>query len=220
MIKISKRLEAISSLIPINSNVLDIGCDHGLLDIYLYQKKISSNIIAADVNSNALSNAKENIKKYKLDKIITTRLGDGLDVLNDSDNTNTLVIAGMGAHTVMRILLNGLDKLKKINTIIIQSNTKLEFLRHEMSRLNYKIVDEELVCEASKYYTIIKYEKGHARYNKKELYFGPILMKKNSSLFKENNRIELEKLNMLLKLLPKNKIIERHKIKKKIRLYK
>lgn len=220
MIKISKRLEAISSLIPINSNVLDIGCDHGLLDIYLYQKKISSNIIAADVNINALSNAKENIKKYKLDNVIITRLGDGLDVLNDSDNTNTLVIAGMGAHTVMRILLRGLDKLKSINTIIVQSNTKLEFLRREMSKLNYKIVDEELVCEAGKYYTVIKYEKGHAKYNKRELYFGPILIKKNSPLFKENNKIELEKLNMLLKLLPANKIIERYKIKKKIRLYK
>ena len=41
MIKISKRLEAISSLVPINSNVIDIGCDHALLDIYLYQNKIS-----------------------------------------------------------------------------------------------------------------------------------------------------------------------------------
>ena len=45
MIKISNRLEAISSLIPNNSKVIDIGCDHGLLDIYLYQKKISNKII-------------------------------------------------------------------------------------------------------------------------------------------------------------------------------
>ena len=39
MIKLSKRLEAISSLIPNNSKIIDVGCDHGLLDIYLYQKK-------------------------------------------------------------------------------------------------------------------------------------------------------------------------------------
>ena len=39
MIKLSKRLEAISSLVPNNSKIIDIGCDHGLLDIYLYQKK-------------------------------------------------------------------------------------------------------------------------------------------------------------------------------------
>ena len=35
MINLSKRLEAISSLIPNKSKVIDIGCDHGLLDIYL-----------------------------------------------------------------------------------------------------------------------------------------------------------------------------------------
>ena len=71
MIKLSKRLEAISSLVPINSNVIDIGCDHALLDIYLYQHKISKKIIASDINVNALNNAKENIKKNKLEKIIT-----------------------------------------------------------------------------------------------------------------------------------------------------
>ena len=49
MIKLSKRLEAISSLVPNNSKIIDIGCDHGLLDIYLYQKKISNKIIAADI---------------------------------------------------------------------------------------------------------------------------------------------------------------------------
>ena len=41
MIKISKRLEAISSLVPVNSNIIDIGCDHALLDIYLIQNKIA-----------------------------------------------------------------------------------------------------------------------------------------------------------------------------------
>ena len=65
MIKISKRLEVISGLVPNNSKVTDIGCDHGLLDIYLYQKNISKKIIASDINENALNNAKENIKKNK-----------------------------------------------------------------------------------------------------------------------------------------------------------
>ena len=39
MIKLSKRLETISSLISKKSKIVDIGCDHGLLDIYLYQNK-------------------------------------------------------------------------------------------------------------------------------------------------------------------------------------
>ena len=89
MIKISPRLEAIATLVPINSNVIDIGCDHGLLDIYLYQKRISPKIIASDINSLALNNAKENIKRNHLEGIIETRLGNGLDSLNQEDNIDT-----------------------------------------------------------------------------------------------------------------------------------
>ena len=104
MIKLSKRLEAISSLVPNNSKIIDIGCDHGLLDIYLYQQKKCNKIIASDINKSALNNAKENIKKNNLETKIETRLGNGLDTLKESDGINAIVISGMGAHTVLGIL--------------------------------------------------------------------------------------------------------------------
>ena len=220
MIKISKRLEVISSLIPTNSNVIDIGCDHALLDIYLYQKKISKKIIATDVNANALNNAKENITKYKLNDYIETRLGNGLDPLNEEDGIDTVVISGMGAHTIVGIIKSNLKKLANVNTIIIQSNTKLVFLRKEITKLNYLIEDEVMVEDNKKIYTIIKLIKGKKRYSKKELYFGPILLKKKNRLFKENAKKELQKLNIYLKLLPKNRLLDRYKLKKEIRLYK
>ena len=219
MIKLSKRLEAISSLIPNNSKIIDIGCDHGLLDIYLYQQKKCNKIIASDINESALNNAKDNIKKNKLEKEIETRLGNGLDTLKENDNIDTIVISGMGAHTVVGILKNNLDKLKEIETIIIQSNTKIEFLRKEVTRLNYKIDDEVLIEDNKKIYTIIKFIKGKKKYSKKELYFGPILLKKNTKLFQMNNKKELDKLKLLLKMMPKNKMIDRYKIKRKIKMY-
>jgi len=220
MIKLSKRLEAISSLVPNNSKVIDIGCDHGLLDIYLYQSKISSKVIASDINENALNNAKENIKNNNLEKYIETRLGNGLDTLTDKDDINTIIISGMGSHTAIGILKNNLNKLKKIDTIIIQSNTKIELLRKEVTKLNYLIEDELLVEDNKKVYTVIKFIKGKKKYSKKELYFGPVLLKRNTELFQKNNKQELEKLNLLLKLMPKNKILDRYNIKKKINMYK
>ena len=74
MIKLSKRLTSIADMVEDNSKIVDIGCDHALLDIYLYQQKISNKIIASDVNENALNNAKENIRKNKLNNQIETRL--------------------------------------------------------------------------------------------------------------------------------------------------
>jgi len=220
MIKLSKRLEAISSLIPNDSKIIDVGCDHGLLDIYLYQKGISNKIIASDINENALNNARENIKKNKLEQFIETRLGNGLDTLNEIDDIDTIIISGMGAHTAVGILKNNHLKLSNINTIIIQSNTKIEFLRKEIIRLNYIIDDEILIQDNKKIYTIVKFIKGKKKYSKKELFFGPVLLEKNTKLFRENNDKELQKLQLLLKMLPKNKIIDRYKIKKKIRMYK
>ena len=219
MIKLSKRLESISSLVPNNSKAIDIGCDHGLLDIYLYQKGICKKIIASDINENALNNAKKNIKKNKLEKDIEIRLGNGLDTLKETDDINTVIISGMGAHTALGIIKNNIHKLKNIDTIIIQSNTKNEFLRKEIIKFNYKIDNELLVEDNKKIYTIIKFIKGKAKYNKKELFFGPILLKENTKLFKQNNKKEKEKLEIILKLMPKSKIIEIYKLKKKIKMY-
>ena len=74
MIKLSSRLKAIAELVPDCSNIVDIGCDHGLLDIYLTQSKKNITIIASDINQNALNNAIKNIKKEKLTSKIKTVL--------------------------------------------------------------------------------------------------------------------------------------------------
>ena len=69
-------------------------------------------------------------------------------------------------------------------------------------------------------YTVIKFIKGKKRYTKKELYFGPILLKKNDDLFKEYNNIEKNILIHLMKVIPKNNYLHRLKIYMKLRMYK
>ena len=154
MIKISKRLKSIADFIDDNSSLVDIGCDHGLLDIYLVQSKENIKVIASDINKNALDNAINNIKKYKLNNDIKTILSNGLDNI-DTKGLNTIVISGMGTHTIVGILYNNMRKLKNINTLVIQSNNDLDFLRYKVNKLGYKIVDEALVEDAGIIYTVI-----------------------------------------------------------------
>ena len=219
MIKLSQRLKSIANLIDDNTNIIDIGCDHALLDIYLTETKENIKITASDINSNALLNAKKNIKKYKLENKIKTIESDGLNNI-DTKNIDTIIISGMGSHTIVGILYNNINKLKKINTIILQSNNDIDFLRKKIVNIGYYIEKETLIKEKNIIYTIIKFKKGHKHYTRKELYFGPYLIKENSKLFQEKKELEYKKLKQIYKLIPKNHIHHRIKTLLKIKLYK
>ena len=124
---ISNRLKSLVKYVDKNDKIIDIGCDHALLDIYLIKNKIIDNIIVSDVHPSALNAGIENIKRYKLENKIDTRLGDGLKVLKEKDVVDTILISGMGTNTIKTILDK--DKLGSINKLIIQSNNDHELLR-------------------------------------------------------------------------------------------
>ena len=54
---ISKRLESVATLVDVGSRVIDVGCDHAFLDIYLTLNN-ENKCIATDINENALNGAK------------------------------------------------------------------------------------------------------------------------------------------------------------------
>lgn len=192
---LSKRLQAVATLVDIGVNVIDVGCDHAYLDIYLTLNN-SNTCLATDVNENALNNAKTNIKKYKLSRKIKTKLTIGLDGIevNDTDN---IVIAGMGTHTILDILKTN----KLSNTLIISSNNDIELLRKEVVKLGFYIDSEIFLFDNKKPYIIIKFVKGHKNYKKIDYSIGPIL---------KHNR---EYINYLIKI---NKNVLNHISKKKI----
>ena len=216
MIKLSSRLEKLANYVEDQSYIVDIGCDHGLLDIYLIQNRTDMKIIASDINQNALNNAKKNIQKYHLESKITTVLSNGLDNI-DTTSVDTIVIAGMGAHTIVGILYNNLKKIKKVKKIVLQSNNDLDFLRYKVTKIGYYIAKEELVEDAGIIYTIIEFRQGYRFYTKKQLYFGPSLLKENSKLFCQKCEIELKKLQQFYPMIPKNHYHHRRKTYWKIR---
>ena len=217
MNKLSKRLEIVASFIKDNTKIVDIGCDHGLLSIYLAGIYKNIKIIASDVNKNALSSAINNIKKYNLEDRIKTRLGSGLDVVS-AEEIDTVVIAGMGSNTIVGILKYSKDKLANVNNIIVQSNTDLYFLRKNITSIGYYIEDEVLVEDKNIIYTVIKFSKGKKKYSYKELYLGPILLDKNNELFKKKNDKELKTMKMINKNITKGHYFYRLKIKRNIKV--
>lgn len=166
---ISKRLETIASLIPNNSHVIDVGCDHALLDIYLAMDK-NCTCLALDISASALKGAKNNIHKYKLEKKITIVKTDGLKDI-EVNNNDYIVISGMGTSTIKHIL----ETNKLSNNLIISTHNEYDSLRAFVIKLGYKITDELFLFDKDKPYIIIKFEKGDNNYTLDDIMYGPIL---------------------------------------------
>ena len=198
--KLSERLEAISDFVDETDRLIDIGCDHAILDIYLCRKYKDMFIIASDIHEGALNQAKSNIEKHSLTKRIDTRLGDGLTIVNPSE-FDTIVISGMGFHNIKKILLNK-PKMIHYPKIIIQCNTDVVKLRKFVIKLGYKITREKLVMDNDIIYTVIEFKQGKEKYNYDQIYFGPRILENKDDLFNEYYSKKLLKYENLLLQLP------------------
>ncbi len=203
----SKRIKKLASLVDSNAFVIDVGCDHGLLDIYLTLYN-NNKCLACDINENALNSAKENIKKYNLD--IETKLSNGLNDIDVKEHS-TCVIAGMGTNLILSILSN--DKINKIDSLIIQTNNDYEELRKNVSKLGFYIEDEMAFKDKKIWYIIMKFKKGTKKYKKKEYILGPVLLNKSDKETIEYFKCEHDKYYKILKSIPKRYIFKRKKVK-------
>jgi len=211
--KISKRLKAISNFIEDNSNVIDVGCDHALLDIYLFNNKKNIKLIASDVKEGPLKQAEKNIEKYGCN--IKVKLGYGISTIEEY--IDTIVIAGMGGDTIIDILNKDKDKLSNIKNIIISPQSEWKKTRKFINDLGFIISSEKIIEDNNKFYLIIKFIKGNKKYSNKELEYGPILLKNKTLEFIKYYNFLLEEKIKILKQVPILKFKEKHKYKKQIK---
>lgn len=205
--RLSKRLKAITDFVCDNEKIIDIGCDHALLDIYIKENFNNVNLIASDIHEGALKMAQKNITKYNMEDKIELRLGDGLSIIS-KDEIDTIIIAGMGLINIKKILSDS-EKLENVNKIIVQSNTDVVSLRKFVIKLGFKINRETLVKDKDIIYTVIEFVPGKEKYSYEEIYFGPKILKNKDDLFNEYYTKKLLKYENLLLQLPQSQIKSR-----------
>ena len=98
------RIESIYSFIDTSDLVVDVGCDQAKLGLMLAKREQKS--IASDISENVISKARESIGN---NPYIDLRVSNGLDNIK-SGEADTLVLSGMGTHTMVGILQNNLNK--------------------------------------------------------------------------------------------------------------
>ena len=156
---LSQRLLKIEEMIPQCSCLADVGTDHAYIPILTVERGKCIRALATDINKGPVMKADKNIREHCLQDRIETRLGPGLSVLNEGE-AETVVIAGMGGNMISDILTQDLQKARSVKTLILQPMKHQDVLREALSRLGFRIIDEELVREDRRFYHIIKASSG------------------------------------------------------------
>ena len=216
--KINNRLKTIGDLVEANSFCLDVGCDHALLDIYLAKSKKNIKTIASDIAEGPLEQAKNNIKRERLENEIETRLGPGLTTY--TKDIDTIIISGMGGRNMIGIMKESPKVLKQVKTLILSPNNYQEDVKRYLCKNNFYIENEEFVKDNHFIYQIIIFKKGKKHYNKKEYFFGPVFIRKKGPLFREYYEKEMKSRQILLTMLPKNYRLKKYQTKKEIEMIK
>lgn len=181
MIKISNRLKSLVKYVHPDDIIMDVGCDHALLDIFLVQNNIINKVYVCDVNPNALQNGIENIKRNNLEDNIIPVLGYGIEKAGYF-NIDTLIISGMGSKNIISILDS--PNLDRVYKLILQSNNNHYELRKDLVSKGFSIIIEEVIKDGKKTYIniIAGRERFPKKYTEEELEFGPILIKNKENL--------------------------------------
>lgn len=200
---ISKRLKVIAEMVDTNS-IVDVGCDHALLDIYLAKTR-NIRCIAIDIRENIINNVLKNVQEEKLEDKIKVKLNDGLDDV-DIKTDDTVILSGLGTNTILNVVGD-----RKISNLIIQSNDDLYLLRKQLIKNGYYIDEEKIVLDG-KYYIIIKFKLGKRKYKYNELLFGPELLKEKSSTLKDYLYSKKQYYEGMVKCVPDRYFIRKIKL--------
>lgn len=187
--KLSKRLLTVASMIEPNKTVYDVGCDHGLLSIYLEKEK-NCDCIAIDKQKKCIEKTLENKKQFS--SKISVLQNDGLTNIQIEENSCILIL-GMGGRTIQNIL-ETIPKIPTTTQFYVQVNRDLPIFRKWLSKHNFLITEEKLVDEKNQYHVIIVFQRGKGKHSYHDFLLGPILRKKPKDQTNSYYKKELEKI--------------------------
>ncbi|MBR0382493.1 MAG: SAM-dependent methyltransferase [Eubacterium sp.] len=157
--ELSKRLYAVARAVTPGSRPADIGTDHAYVPIWLVEQGICPAAIASDLNPGPLEKAAAHVRKAGLSDRISLRLGSGLAAIKPEE-TDTVVIAGMGGDLMTRILREAPEFMESGKELVLQPQSEWHKVRRLLAEGGYRIDREWFLRDAGKYYLIIRARPG------------------------------------------------------------
>lgn len=153
-IVLDSRLSLCAEFVRVGAKLADIGTDHAYLPVFLALSGKLESAIAADINADPLSRGKQTIDKYDAAHIVSTRLSNGLKEIN-ADEVTDIVIAGMGADTIMGIISDAPWLKSENKRLIIQPMTKSERVISYLYDNGFEIEEQRCCIAEGKPYTVM-----------------------------------------------------------------
>ena len=129
--------------------VADVGCDHGYLTAYLLETCPQMTALACDVSAPSLGKARRLMAKRGLTERVRFAVADGLAAIDAP--VDAIVLAGMGAETILSIVRAGCDRIGQA-ALIVQANTDLPMLRAGLAQMGFAARREVYVQAAGRRY--------------------------------------------------------------------
>lgn len=150
--ELTPRLQAIANQVPQGTRLVDVGTDHGHLPVWLLLNGQIDRAIAADLRAGPLDRARDTARQYGQTERVSFRLCDGLADVRPEE-VDTVVVAGMGGETIAAIL-KAAPWSRKDKLLFLQPMTGAPKLREWLQANGYLILNEEIVREGKKLYSI------------------------------------------------------------------
>ena len=191
---ISDRLLACCAFVHPGDRIADVGCDHGYLSIHLLTNGIASSAIASDLREGPLQSARDNAAKFGVHDKIEFCLSDG--VQNIPRDFDTLVCAGMGAHTMISILESAPWLQHDRYRMILQCQIKTPMLRQYLSEHGWSIRQESVLRDGKFLYTVMEvfYDPQAPRLTAGQCYISPVLSGEDTAEYRQWVLKDLEKI--------------------------
>ena len=163
MVQLDERLGAIAQLVldavshQESPWAADIGCDHGQLTAYLLERCGKLSMIASDVSAPSLEKAKKLFAAKGFGERVRTVVADGLGGIEHE--VDVIVMAGMGAETILKIICEGREKIGGAK-LILQANVDLPMLRTQLAEQGFVIEKEAYARAAGRRYVTLLVRSG------------------------------------------------------------
>ena len=191
---ISDRLLACCDFVHPGDRIADVGCDHGYLSIHLLTNGIASFAIASDLREGPLQSARDNAAKFGVHDKIEFYLSDG--VQNIPRDFDTLVCAGMGAHTMISILEAAPWLRDARYRMILQCQIKTPMLRQYLTGQGWQIQQEAVLRDGKFLYTVMEvvFDPAAPRLTPGQCYITPVLSGEDVAEYRQWVLKDLEKI--------------------------